>query len=504
MCFLIVSYSLSIYRFLEIASSHSFGWDSAAFLQNGAIYAGYLQYQQGYDPTRPPVLPVVLSLMFRVTGPSVYSGYLLSGLLYFLAMTGAYLLARKIMNPWLAILPALTYGVAPMVIEWGGIVYSDVEGIAIASLGLAVFVSASKNVSGRYLFLLAIPLLMLAPLTRYALGIIFVPALIYLAASGNARSVLRSRSLYAGLGIGMVLLLLLSLDWIGYPLSHGYHLSSLTPTPQTLNPFSSPLAHYFFVHNFANSLGTGFYGDLLAVAFIASAVCSLVFLITGSLRRPGQSEEKKKKKKLVSADPLVYSLIAWFVILFVYYSWFWPYSDLRYSIEFIMPVIILAFWGIGRVLGSFYSFANRHSSQGMIAASILVLIVVVSVFTLLEVQSGAYVIENTPVVDTALNAGIRQAVAWVESNVPTNVHIQADWYTFLWWYMPQYYVTTAPASYQLVTSSDYRGWLNTISQNNVGYVIYSNPNAINVPQEFHPVFNASDGVVVFRVGNGTA
>ena len=216
--------------------------------------------------------------MFRASGPSAFDGYVISGLLYFLAMLGAYLLARQMMNPWLAILPAISYGVAPMVVEWGGVIYSDVEGVALASLGLAVFAYASKVEEKGYLFLIGIPLLFLAPLTRYALGIIFIPALVFLLVSGRTLRVLRSGWLYAGLGLAILMFMALSIDWIGYPLSHGYNLRDLVPAPQALNPFLSPQGHRFFFDNFATFLGHGFYGYLIAAAFVVSATFALFLL----------------------------------------------------------------------------------------------------------------------------------------------------------------------------------------------------------------------------------
>ena len=138
-----------------------------------------------------------------------------------------------------------------------------------------------------------------------------------------------------------------------------------------------------------------------------------------------------------------------------------------------------------------------------IIAVILIVLLVGSMLSFFVAQSGASVVANTPVVDTSLNAGMRQAAAWVKANVPLNARLEGDWYTFLWWYLPNYSILEAPASYQLQTSHDYTTWLNSIYAANVSYVIYSNPTAIDVPPQFQPVFTSNvSGVTVFQVKSG--
>lgn len=532
-CFLIVSAIISIYRFDEVSSSQSFGWDSGSFLENGAVYAGLTQYNQAYDPTRPPVLPVLLSLAFRITGPSVMDGYLLSGILYFVAMLACYLLAREIMNPWLAVLPAISYGLAPMVIEWGGIVYSNVEGVAIAALGLATFVYAVKYRSSFYL--IALPLMFLAPLTRYTLGIILFVAVIYILSYKAKGGTLKPRSPYnfsVGVGIAIVAIGAVGTIWIAYPLSHGYNLTSLFPSAGNVNPFTSPLGHFYWAFNLPNELGSGMYMYVIAATLIIT--CTYIFFspilssgnqnlaesdyqfslastpgITRSLT--SYSAPSATIRKAETINPLVYALLFWFVGLFLFYSIAWSYYDPRYSVEFIFPGLILAFWGIDRALTAIsrqvtgrrmaFGEVSGSNSLKMIASIIIVLLIVAGV-GLLVAQSGMVVVQNTPVVDTSLNAGMRQAASWVKTNVPISARLEGDWYTFLWWYLPNYTILEAPAAYQLTSNQSYTNWVKSIYTSNVSYVIYSNSAAINVPPQFQPVFRSNvSGVTVFKVSS---
>lgn len=479
--FLVLAIALTVAKFVRVDSTQALGWDSAGFLSNGAVYAGFTQYQQGYDSTRPPLLPIILALFFKVTGPSVIDGYVLSAVLYFLAVIGAYLIAREIMNPWIAVLPAVSYGLAPMVVYWSGIVYSDVEGVALASLGLATFIIATNSQRGR-LFALSIPLLFLAPLTRYALGIIFVPVLIYAFTTGNTRRILTNSWFRAGLVIAFVIVLMIGAVWVGYPLTHDVPLIHLFPVPQALNAYTNPQGHLFFLYNFAASLGYDGYGYILALAFTASIAFALITF-------PSARKQQSSNNRVRTTHAAVFALFAWFIILFLYYSWYWPYFDLRYSIEYILPVIVLAYWGLNLLIHSL-----NQSKRSLRILGTLILIVMIG----LTVQS-AVVAQTTPTVDPGLNAGFKQAATWIVSNVPASDHIQADWYTYLRWYLPQYNVSIAPAAYQLQTGGDYQNWLVTIGQENVQYVVYSDPAQISVPSSFQPVYYASDGVVVFKV-----
>lgn len=480
MMFLIFAIAIIVAKFVIVDSTQALGWDSAGFLSNGAVYSGFTQYQQGYDSTRPPFLPILLAAMFKVTGPSVIDGYAISSMLYFLAILGTYMTARAIMNPWVAILPAISYGFAPMVAFWSGVVYSDVEGVALASLGLATFILATNSQHGR-LFALSIPLLFLAPLTRYSLGIIFVPVLIYALATGNIRHILRNRWFRIGFIIAIIVVLMISTLWLGYPLTHNIALSNLVPPAQAFNAYPSPQGHLFFLYNFASSLGYDGFGDILALAFVASIAFALIIFPS---RRKQSSNNGARTTQAV-----VYALFAWFIMLFLYYSWDWPYFDLRYSIEYILPVIVLAYWGLSLLI---LRLIQSNKSARILGTLILI--------ALIGFTIGSGIIgQTTPSVDSGLNAGFKQAATWIVSNVPRSYHVQTDWYTFLRWYLPQYNVSVAPAAYQLQTSADYQNWITTIGQENVQYVVYSDPTQITVPSSFQPVYYASNGVVIFRV-----
>ena len=529
---------LSVSRYVEVYTSQSIGWDSASFLANGAVYSGDPGYTQAFDPTRPPVIPVILSLMFRLTGPSTNDGYVLSALLYLLGILGCYLVAREIMNPWLALLPAASYGVAPMVVEWAGIVYSNVEGTALAALALASLAYWFRT-RKPWSLVATLPLIVLAVLTRYTMGVVVFAVVVYLLVSSDARKAIRERlwPLATSFAFASLTFYLLANYWIGFPARFGMRLSNIFPAPQTTNPFGSPLGQTFFAANLPSEMGVGRYGAVITIVFMLSAAYALAMFIllhiskgrkvlisvlpsgaangaiptavtanAGSTVDGDHSWNKEvwnRRLKVVDADPLVYSLITWFLILFLYYSLIWPYYDPRYSVEFVMPALILAFWGINRVLSLvFHLGVATGASKRFVRVTITLLVIALIVFALTAemLASGTYVVENSPVLDSSVNAGFRQAAGWILANVPRGAHVEGDWYTFLQWYLPQYNITAAPASYQLQSSASYQSWLSSIAHNGVRYVVYSNPSAIQIPPELHEVYRSPiGGVTVFAV-----
>jgi hypothetical protein len=485
---LVLGSAIAILKFEEVSKASSLEWDSASFLTNAAVYAGFSQYHQALDPTRPPVIPFVLSLIFRVTGPIVTDGYLLSAVLYIAAILGCFLIAKEMMNPVLAALASLSFGLAPYVFQWSGILLSDTEGVAVASLALAGLIIASKR--NRKFLLVSLPLLILAPLTRYSLGIIIPVAIIYLFAARKNDWIMDQYEFYYGFGLAILAIAVFGGQWISYPFFNHTTISVLFPKPNAVNPFQTALGPSFYAYNFPRELGLGNYGELLAILF----GISMIYIVVQFARR-----------KPREVDPIAVALAAWFVFMFAYYSFGWPYSDLRYSTEFAMPAIILGFYVIHLIISPVQS-AILKSGKGIsvILLSIIVLVVVCGALAVIFFQSGYSVAANRQPMEAGLNQGIKQSVSWLEAKVPTSEKIQSNWYTLMWWYAPYYNTTAAPLSYQLAGFKSYQAWQAELVSNKIAYVVYVDPSLQmiqNMPM-LTPVYNvttSSAQVVVFSV-----
>ncbi len=480
------SAAIAASRYILVSQAHSLEWDSGSFLTNGGVYAGYSQYSQSYDPTRPPFVPFLISLAFRLTMPNVADGYAISAALYFCGIIATFLVARRIMNPLLAGLAAGSFALAPKVFEWSGIAVSDVEGVAVGMMALSALIYACEK--STKLLLVALPLMVLTPLTRYSMASVFIAALVYLAASRNLGRLLDHFEFYYGFGLSILAFVLSGIQWISYPFVNHFGLLILFPSPNVVNPFHTNLGKSFYLVNFSSVLGVGAYGTILSVVFLISSSYALLALVPSS----------PLKQK---AHPLVYAMISWFAVMFAYYSLVWPYDDPRYSIEFLAPAMLVTFWGFSQLSHAIYSARRRIPFRTLgFATSLLLIITISAPLAFAAAQSGTIVYENTPPLEGALNAGLRQATTWLYANVPLSAKMESNWYTLMWWYAPEYNFTPAPLAYQIGSQASYIAWFQQIVKNRISYIVYVDPSQIRIPAGFTEVFRSTVGnVVVYRM-----
>jgi hypothetical protein len=211
-------------------------------------------------------------------------------------------------------LGSLSYGLAPFVFQWSGILLSDTEGVAVDSLALASLIMATRR--NKEFLLISLPLLILAPLTRFSLELIIPLAIIYLTAARKNDWIMDHEEFYYGFGLSILGVLTFGGQWISYPLVNHTTISVLFPKSDAINPFQSIFGPSFYAINFPGELGVGTYGDLLAIQF----GISMVYILVQACR-----------KKLHNVSPIAVALAAWFVLMFAYYRFAWPFSDLRYS-----------------------------------------------------------------------------------------------------------------------------------------------------------------------------
>ncbi len=149
------------------------GWDSYAFLANAAEFAGR---SVGYaEPHRPPVVSFLTSLVFRV-GPMHESVLqILDGVLTILGVAGFYLLFRKRFSKIPSAVGALAFLAVQPLWNYLGMGYTDFAAVGLSAWALLLCINATERDARWYLA--AIPMLLVAALTRYtALLFVFVAA----------------------------------------------------------------------------------------------------------------------------------------------------------------------------------------------------------------------------------------------------------------------------------------------------------------------------------------
>jgi 4-amino-4-deoxy-L-arabinose transferase-like glycosyltransferase len=158
---IIISVTIPLIKFSLI--SHILRWDSCAFLNNAMWFAGY-----NIEPEieRPPFLPYIISIGFRIFGIIDIVAFIISAFFYMLAILGCYKILSMFFNPKYSLVGAIAFAITPPVYEWGGIIYTHVEVVALMIWTLLTLVKA-LTVNKKYLYI-SIPLFGLCFLTRYS------------------------------------------------------------------------------------------------------------------------------------------------------------------------------------------------------------------------------------------------------------------------------------------------------------------------------------------------
>lgn len=456
-------------RFVQVAGTGSSLWDSFAFLDNARILS-LAPASFPYDNTRPPLVSILDSFAFQFSHPTIVSGYVVSAALFTVAGIGCYLLSRRLMSRWLSVICSMTFMANPFVYFWSGISLSNVEGVGVASLGLALFIMAA---TGRpKLFLLGIPILVMAPFVRYTMALIIPLAMVYLVFDrDNVR--LRTRYFFFGMVLGVLSASALYEVWISHLASGG--VGPLFPSPDVANPND----YWAFLSAIPGSFGT--FGSVLLVLTFAGIGLVGVNLI--------------RRRRV---DPLMLTLLLWSGLLLSYYTFLWPdkgsFDVTRYSTEFLMPLILVAFWTANMGLEAL-GRAERQIPWGRAAAvAVLCLIAVAEIGSVQTIYAGA----SGGTADSSLATGMSQVAAWVQTNVsPVNHRLLCTEYVLCWWYLPNY----------SVTGSENLQAVETLTPS-FSYLIYNTaqfgedlPNVTGTT----PVWASSLGnYIVYRVGNGTA
>lgn len=105
-------------------------------------------YRQGgqYTAYWPIGYPYFLSLLFRVTGPSVWAGLIANAILSILIVLLIYLLARKLTGrPALAFFSAVGYTILPSQIEWNSVLGSEELFTALLLVSLYIYTRSTDS-----------------------------------------------------------------------------------------------------------------------------------------------------------------------------------------------------------------------------------------------------------------------------------------------------------------------------------------------------------------------
>jgi len=246
-------------------------WDTFDFLANAMFFAG-----QGYgytDLIRPPLLPFLTSLIFRLGIISESVIFYIDALFLIIGTIGLYLFFKMRFEAMESFLGSLLFCTFPLVLLFTGVGLSDIPSLALTIWALYTTVLAVKN-NPKY-FYLSFLLAMLTFLTRYPTGFIIFPIFFYLIANHSKISL---KHMIGGMLISFLpglTVILFSYGQFGDPF---YPINSFYTATQT-TWWSANFTYYhpdplYFLKNMLSYIGVG---GVTIVSFMAISI--LFYLI---------------------------------------------------------------------------------------------------------------------------------------------------------------------------------------------------------------------------------
>ena len=173
---LIAIISVITYKCFQIQMSIGPIWDTYDLLSDAAFFAG--QNIGYYDLVRPPLIPFLTSLLFRVVGLSTWPIMLIDGLIFILGSAGLFLFLKLRFDNLTSFLGALLFSTFPIILTFVCSGLTDTATVCI-SIGALLFTVLAIKRDSRW-FYLSFPLAMIAFLTRFTSVLIIFPMFFFI------------------------------------------------------------------------------------------------------------------------------------------------------------------------------------------------------------------------------------------------------------------------------------------------------------------------------------
>lgn len=168
--------SLITFKCFQIQTSIGPIWDTYDLLSEAAFLSG--QNIGYYDLIRPPLIPFLTSIFFRILGLSTWPIMLIDGLIFILGSAGFFLFLKLRFDDVTSFLGALLFVTFPIVLTFVCSGLTDIATVCISIWALFFTVIAVKKDSKW--FYLSFPLAMIAFLTRFTSVLIIFPIFLFI------------------------------------------------------------------------------------------------------------------------------------------------------------------------------------------------------------------------------------------------------------------------------------------------------------------------------------
>ncbi|AEG18540.1 glycosyltransferase family 39 protein [Methanobacterium paludis] len=261
-------------------------WDTYDFLSDALVFAGQ---GMGYaDLTRPPLLPFITSIFFRLGYASPTTIFVVDGVMFIFGVIGFYLLLKLRFNEIESFLGSLLYATFPIVISFVGVGLSDIPSVSLSIWAFYFTVLAVKKNSK--FFYLSFPFVMFAFLTRYPAALMIFPMFLYILINRDITK--KIKDITVGIVASLLFIipvLIFSYQKFGNPLYTFIAFFGLTSTSTPISPenFSYNTNLLYFLENLPSYIG-------------AQGVAVILIILLGIIIYAGFNLRKSRDKKKLS------------------------------------------------------------------------------------------------------------------------------------------------------------------------------------------------------------
>ena len=372
-------------------------WDTYDFLSDALVFAGQ---GMGYaDLTRPPLLPFIISIFFRLGYVSPTTIFVVDGVMFIFGVIGFYLLLKLRFNEIESFLGSLLYATFPIVISFVGAGLSDILSISFSIWAIYFTVLAVKRNSK--FFYLTFPFLMMAFLTRYAIAFAIFPMVLYILI--NKRFLKDIKDILIGILVSFLFMIpVLSFFYttFGNPLYSFLNFYASSSTSSLVSPenFAYQPNLLYFVSNFLNYIGG------VGIAIILIILLGVVIYTFTKMKKRDKDAEKPMKDRFKVENTVTKIKILILMILFLLFVGTFGKIDYIGSEVLFFVVCYLA-----------YSLLKKLDINGidmhfLFLSWFMAFFIFHSVYVM---KDGRYFITMVPAVSYFLIVGIN----WVSNNL---------------------------------------------------------------------------------------
>jgi hypothetical protein len=293
----------------------------AQMVNFGELKGGRLIVEEGEYNKQPNAWPFLLSLVYRITGPSEPVSFLVNNLVFAAGAFLMFLLGLLLFEEFkIAIYAAAAYAVIPQNILWHNTTAAEPAGTTAILLTVFLAYAAARTAKTKLLFLAFVAAAFAAQFRMESL-LVFPLIVLYLLIDGRQAF----RDPKAGYVLPLVLVLLLP---------HILHLYSFLG-----HPWGSSAADKFGLLHFGRNLATNgsFFLDNKDFPVLLTAAALAAFLF--------------KRKIVEKMQAGAWFLVFWGVFLFFYAGSYDYGADIRFSLMAFPPLALLAGAGLGNLDG---------------------------------------------------------------------------------------------------------------------------------------------------------